>query len=80
MLPDNINSELSADKKTLIINIGDYSFDAVSEPLLGEGIIRSIKFFSESNVTSLHISLSENRGYTISSLPYQQAIMVDFFD
>ena len=79
-LPPVFESSISADKKTITINLGNTNFSVDHEVLAGEGIIQKVEFSKKEQQTILTISLTAQRGYVTATLPFTQSLLVEVFD
>ena len=79
-MPAVIEGELSDDKKTLSINLGEVDFTAAQQFITGEGIIRKVELIKKNKNTFLNLSLADARGFTVAKFPYSIGLVVEVFD
>ena len=79
-LPENIESDLSANKRELSVNLRNATFADEINSITGEGIIKQVSLQKKDGQTTLTINLAEQRGYTIAKLPFSQSLIIDVFD
>ena len=79
-IPQFFESSISADKKTITINLGNTNFPTEQEILTGEGIIQKVEFSKKAEQTILTITLIAQRGYITATLPFTQGLLVEVFD
>lgn len=78
-LPPQILSELSETKTLITLDLGNYKFNDNLKQKTGLGIISDIFIKSEAGTTKLNIKTLEKRGYTITTLPFTNSIIVEVF-
>ena len=79
-LPENIETNLAANKRELSINLKNASFSDTQNSLTSEGIIRQVDLLQKENETFLTLTLAEQRGYTVAKSPFSQLLIIDIFD
>ncbi len=75
----NFNSELSSDKKNIIITTSVSDFNPNFSQVSGSGIIRFITINKSPENLSLKIELSTERGYVAIPMYYSKSILVEAF-
>jgi len=79
-MPTTIVGELTSDKKTLNINLGNVIFTDTQQFINGEGIIQKAELTKQDSNTYLILSLSDARGFSIAKLPYSIGLIIEIFD
>lgn len=77
-LPKVFSSQLSDDKQKIIIKINE-SFQVVDTVLSFDGIIKQAAIIANSESCQITLDLGDRRGYTVTSLPYSNSLIVDVF-
>ena len=78
-LPIDYSSELSADKKRIVLKVESSSFENAAAKMPGSGIIQLVNVEKSSTDLLITLNLAEKRGYTAVPLPYSNVIMVEVF-
>lgn len=78
--PIRYTSQLSEDKRRVIINLKGTSVVDSARNKQGGGIIQEIYVQTTVKDISIFSSLTEPKGYTAAPLPYTRAIMLDVFN
>jgi hypothetical protein len=80
ILPNNIKSSISENKKAISINLGNMNWTDEKQQLNSNGIIKQVNLLREKDETTLILSLTEQRGYSIAKCPYTKTLIIDIFD
>lgn len=78
--PQNLISELSQDKKNVVLKFYNSNLSQDKGKLNGEGTIKEVQMMNFKNFVQISIKLNDKKGYSTTTLPYTFSVMVDVFD
>jgi hypothetical protein len=79
-LVPQFSTELSADKKKIIIRLKGVNLTESLRETKSSGIIQSVYISKYGNDIEINILMKEKRGFSAVILPYSNAIMIESFD
>ncbi|MCX6154049.1 MAG: hypothetical protein NT007_07815 [Candidatus Kapabacteria bacterium] len=77
--PSSYNTELSTDKKKIILKINNCDIDESAREVHNSGIISDVYSFKKGENIELSLILRDKRGFTTYIHPYSRCLSVDIF-
>lgn len=77
--PRNFKSQLSPDKKKIIINLINANVEEKARKAAAQGIIQDVYIQKFGSDLQVNVILKDRRGYTVFPLEYSQAIAIEVF-